>query len=80
MFGILRHRIAFIVFGMMDVSKEPQLEFQEIPDGQWLSINVPAQLSLQTTDVKRIVEYKQSYTLKGLNKGTKYRVRLRDKL
>ena len=59
-----------------------QLEFQEIPDGQWLSINVPAQLSLQTTeeDLKRIVEYKQSYTLKGLNKGTKYRVRLRDKL
>ena len=58
-----------------------QLEFQEIPNGQWLSINVPAQLSLQSTEkeLKRIVEYRQSYTLKGLNKGTKYRVRLRDK-
>ena len=57
-----------------------QLEFQEIPNGQWLSINVPAQLSLQSTEkeLKRIVEYRQNYTLKGLNKGTKYRVRLRD--
>ena len=55
-----------------------QLEFQEIPDGQWLSINVPAQLKSEGTDLKRTVEYKQSYTLKGLSKGARYKVRLRD--
>ena len=57
-----------------------RLEFQEIPHGQWLSINVPAQLSLDENwnRYKNDIEYQQSYTLKGLTHGAKYRVRLRE--
>ena len=57
-----------------------QLEFQEIPHGQWLSINVPAQLNPNESwnRYQNDIEYQQSYTLKGLTHGAKYRVRLRE--
>ena len=54
-----------------------QLEFQEIPHGQWITVNVPAKANIGTK-VKNnydVVEFQQSYILKGLSKGASYKVR-----
>ena len=54
-----------------------QLEFQEIPHGQWITVNVPAKANIGTK-VKNnydVVEFQQSYILKGLSKGASYKVK-----
>jgi hypothetical protein len=54
-----------------------KLEFQEIPHGQWITVNVPAKANIGTK-VKNgydVVEFQQSYILKGLSKGANYKVK-----
>ena len=66
-----------------------QLEFKELPHGQWVVMNIPAkfdnELLLQHRRHKNrrkkskkhlsdIYEFKQSYTIKGLTKDSSYKV------
>ena len=65
-----------------------QLEFKEVPHGQWVVINIPAEIdydSFQKHHYKNrrrkskknksdIVQFQQSYTIKGLTKGSSYKV------
>ena len=68
-----------------------QLEFRELPHGHWVVINVPsAQISHDTLHHKgrqkskkkannEILEFKQSYTIKGLTKGSSYQAKIRSR-
>lgn len=61
-----------------------QLEFRELPHGQWVAVNVPsAEIDLDTRHYSNkrrkskkkmvdIVEFQQSYTIRGLTKGSSY--------
>ena len=51
------------------------LEFKELPHGQWISVNIPANsCDRQVNSPFQMVEFNQSYTLKGLEKGANYQV------
>ena len=54
-----------------------QLEFREIPHGQWISVNVPASEAKKHHTMKKsnqITEFHQKYILKGLSKKANYQV------
>lgn len=65
-----------------------QLEFQEIPHGRWVVINIPAKIDFDSLRRHRkhrnkrkkggsgndVVEFKHTYTIKGLTKGSSYKV------
>jgi hypothetical protein len=67
-----------------------KLEFRELPYGDWVVINIPAESTIveesnnnKNHHQKRrkhgrrggsIVEYIQSYTIRGLTKGSRYQV------
>ena len=61
-----------------------QLEFQEIPHGRWVVINIPAKIDYDRHRKHRnkrkkggqndVAEFKHTYTIKGLTKGSSYKV------
>lgn len=66
-----------------------KLEFRELPYGDWVVMNIP---NNRGSGAKRghgskrrkgggreLIEYSQSYTLKGLSKGSQYQARLRSR-
>ena len=69
------------------------LEFKELPHGQWFVINIPAEIDFSHLHEKQkqirsrknaagndIVEFQQSYTIRGLTKGSSYKVHSRIRL
>ena len=65
-----------------------QLEFKEIPHGRWVVINIPAKIDYDSLrrhgkhrnkrkrEKSDVVEFKHTYTIKGLTKGSSYKVSL----
>ena len=54
-----------------------QLEFRELPRGHWIIVNIPADIISAEKGVKKhdLIEFTQSYTIKGLAKGLNYQVK-----
>ena len=60
-----------------------QLAFKELPHGSWVVINIPAENPEITTEWhdnrfkhRKLVEFAQTYTIRGLTQGSRYKVSL----
>jgi len=70
-----------------------QLEFKEVPHGEWVVINIPAEIDYDDNNFHNqyknrrrkskkhsdIVQFKQSYNIRGLTKGSSYKARIRSR-
>ena len=63
-------------------------QFKEVPHGEWVVINIPAEIDYEDNNFHNqyknrrrkskkhsdIVQFKQSYNIRGLTKGSSYKV------
>jgi len=64
-----------------------QLSFKELPHGPWRSINIPAEMKEIKNNAwydnrykrSKLVEFKQSYTIRGLTHGSRYKAKIKSR-